>query len=203
MTRKPLSDHPSVIGPGQTVEHLIHPCRRRIPKGLSFTIDSGFPLPELEQTLQGGQTFRVPVRWFPRSSAVRATRATGLLAAGRTTRSQQGSDRYNPERPACKHALIGLLIPNSILKPNKGLQRAIGIRKLLAVRRRSLIFYGSHICIPAGRVSFREGRRRNLRWKDWWGPARNHRLLSSNDLLAGGKGWLTAYFDVPFPGEQK
>ena len=78
---------------------------------------------------------------------------------------------------------------------NNSLQRSIGIRKLLPYAA-VLDFYGSHLCIRAGRVIVPGGRGAESAWKDLVGASPASPAAFVQKLLAVDKGWLAAYFDV-------
>ena len=157
-----------------------------------LTIDSGFPLPELEQTLQGGKPFEYPYAGSP---------VPVLFAAGDWTMASRKNYKeaskdlidtiLNDPAVARLYWALSKLDPET----DKVLQRAIGIRKLLPYAA-VLDFYGSHICIPAGRVVVPGGPQAESAWKDLVGASPESPAAFVQRLLAGGKGWLTAYFDV-------
>jgi hypothetical protein len=71
----------------------------------------------------------------------------------------------------------------------------IGIKKLLPYAG-VLDFYGSRICIRAGRVIVPGGPGAESEWKDLVGASPASPGAFVQRLLAADKGWLTAYFDV-------
>ena len=76
------------------------------PERAFLTIDSGFPLPELEQTLQGGKPFAYPYAASASAGAVRHRR----LDHGQQEElqgNQQGPDGHNPERSGRGAPLLG------------------------------------------------------------------------------------------------
>jgi hypothetical protein len=157
-----------------------------------LTIDSGFPLPELEEALQGGKPFEYAYTSSP---------VPVLFAAGEWT---MASAKNNKE--ASKDLVDTILTdPNvarlywalSKLDPetNAFLERSIGIRKLLPYAP-VLDFYGSHLCIREGRVVVPGGPAADSAWKDLVGVSPTSPAAFIPRLLAGDKGWMTAYFDV-------
>jgi len=162
------------------------------PERAFLTIDSGFPLPELEQTLEGGKPFEYPYQ----SSTVPV-----LFAEGEWT---QVSRRNNKES---SNDLIDTIVNDppvarlywafSKLDPETGifLQRSIGIAKLLPYGA-VLDFYGRRICIRDGRVLVPGGVAAESAWKELVGASPSSPAAFVTKLLAKDKGWLAAYFDV-------
>ncbi|MGC1448930.1 MAG: hypothetical protein WA830_02730 [Candidatus Sulfotelmatobacter sp.] len=166
--------------------------RTEDPERAFLTIDSGFPLVELEQTLQGGKPFEyayvsspVPVL-FAESAWTKASPKNfkesskdlldTILNDGAVARLYWALSRLDPET-------------------SKYLQQSIGLGKLLPYGA-VLDFYGRGICVTAGRVQVPGGAGAESTWKDLVGasPASSATFISK--LLAKDKGWLVAYFDV-------
>jgi hypothetical protein len=157
-----------------------------------LTIDSGFPLAELEQTLQGGK----PFAYAYSSSAVPV-----LFAAGDWTmasaKNHKEVSRDLIDTILSDPALARLYWAFSKLDPetDQVLQRSIGIRKLMPYAA-ILDFYGNHLCIRDGRVIVPGGTPAELAWKDLVGASPESPAAFVQKLLATDRGWLTAYFDV-------
>ncbi|MGA8272471.1 MAG: hypothetical protein WB919_13005, partial [Candidatus Sulfotelmatobacter sp.] len=157
-----------------------------------LTIDSGFPLPELEQALQGGKPFEYPYT----SSAVPV-----LFAAGEWTmvsgKNYKEASKDLIDTILTDPAVARLYWALSKLDPDTDafLQRSIGLRKLLPYAP-VLDFYGSHLCIRDGRVAVPGGPAADAAWKDLVGVSPTSPAAFIQRLLAGDKGWMTAYFDV-------
>ena len=161
------------------------------PTRAFLTIDSGFPLVELEEALQNGTPF---VYAYP-SSAVPALTHTGDWMA-----LQTGA------RPAAGD-LVGVLLNDpqiarlywAMAKENNEtryeLVRSPGLKALLPYCG-ELDFYGSQIQVRAGHVVLPGGAIAQAGWKDLAGasPDQPGRFVTS--LLAKDKGWLAAYFDT-------
>jgi hypothetical protein len=157
-----------------------------------LTIDSGFPLLELEQTLQGGKAFEYP---YPASSV------PVLFAAGDWTmasaKNYKETSKDLIDTMLSDPALARLYWALSKLDPetDKVLQRSIGIRRLLPYAS-VLDFYGNHICIRAGRVVVPGGTEAESAWKDLVEASPASPVAFVQKLLATDRGWLAAYFDV-------
>jgi hypothetical protein len=161
------------------------------PERAFLTIDSGFPLPELEATLQGGKPFVYPFG---------ASRVAALFSEKDWT-SASKQNRKDTED------LVDALLRDPALarlywamaridaETRVSLRQSPGLRKLLPFAS-VLDFYGSHICIRSGRVIVPGGTAAESAWKDLVGanPASPAEFVSK--LLAKDKGWLAAYFDA-------
>ncbi len=162
------------------------------PERAFLTIDSGFPLPDLEQTLQGGKAFEYPYA----GSAVPV-----LFAAGEWTmaskKNYKESSKDLVDTILSDPAVARLYWAFSRLDPETSafLQRSIGIRKLLPYAG-VLDFYGSRLCIRADRVVVPGGSGAESAWKDLVGASPESPAAFIQKLLARDKGWLIAYFDV-------
>jgi hypothetical protein len=155
-----------------------------------LTVDSGFPLPELERTLQGGKPFAygfsgtpVPVifseaEWpqYGKKNQAGGSLIDVLLHDPDVARLYWAFSRLDVETAA-------------------ELKRSPGIRKLLPYAA-LLDFYGGHLHIRAGRVVVPGGDAAQATWKDLAGasPAAPGEFVPR--LMEKDKGWLAAYFDV-------
>ncbi len=162
------------------------------PDRAFLTVDSGFPLPDLEHTLQGGKAFAYPFS---------ATRVPAILTESDWIRSSKRNDKESGRD------LLDTLLrdPNvarlywafSRLDPETraALQRSPGIRKLVPLST-ALSFYGSHLCIRSGRVILPGDPSAEAAWKDLVGASPEDPAEFLQKLLTKDKGWLGAYFDV-------
>jgi hypothetical protein len=162
------------------------------PERAFLSTDSGFPIPELEQTLQGGKPFEyaysssaVPVQfgeseWTTASTKNHKENSRDLL----------GTILHDP-------AVARLYWALSRLDPetSKTLQQSIGIGKLLPYGA-VLDFYGREICISNNRVKVPGGAAAEAAWKELVGASPASPPAFVAKLLAKDKGWLVAYFDV-------
>ena len=162
------------------------------PERAFLAIDSGFPLPALEQTLQGGKPFEYP---FP-SSPVPV-----LFAESDWTKSSAKNPNENSkdllDTILSDGAVARLYWALSRLDPetSKSLQQSIGIGKLLPYAA-VLDFYGRGIVISGGRVNVPGGVAAETAWKDLVGASPTSPAKFVTSLLARDKGWLMAYFDA-------
>jgi hypothetical protein len=162
------------------------------PERAFLTIDSGFPLPELEQTLQAGKPFEY---------AYAGSSVPVLFAAGEWTMASRKNNKESSKDlvdtilsdPAVARLYWALSKLDS--ETSNSLQRSIGIRKLLPYAG-VLDFYGSHLCIRADRVIVPGGPGAESSWKTLVGASPASPAAFVQKLLARDKGWLIAYFDV-------
>ena len=162
------------------------------PERAFLTIDSGFPLPELEQTLQGGKPFEYPYTASP---------VPVLFAAGDWTMASKKNNKESSKDlvdtilsdPAVARLYWALSKLDS--ETDNSLQQSIGVRRLLPYGA-VLDFYGSHLCIRDGRVIVPGGPNSESAWKDLVGASPASPAAFVQKLLAADKGWMTAYFDV-------
>jgi hypothetical protein len=162
------------------------------PERAFITIDSGFPLLELEQTLQGGKPFDYPYA----SSSVPVLFAPGdWTMASNKNYKESSKDLIDTILGDPAVARLYWALSKLDSETNNSLQRLIGIRKLLPYAG-VLDFYGSHLCIREGRVIVPGGSSAESAWKDLVGASPASPAAFVQKLLATDKGWLTAYFDV-------
>jgi hypothetical protein len=161
------------------------------PQKAFLTIDSGFPLPELEKVLQAGKPF---------AYSVPTSRVPVLFTeADWTTASKKAKPNENKD-------LIETLIHDPVLArlywgmgridgdTQAALRQSPGLKKLYPVAA-VLDFYGSHIRIRSGRVLVPGGSRAEAAWKDLVGVSPDSPGDFVARLLSKDNGWLAAYFD--------
>ena len=162
------------------------------PERAFLTIDSGFPLPELEQTLQGGKPFEYA---YP-SSSVPVLFPEGVWTmASKKNYKETSKDLIDTILSDPSVARLYWALSKLDPETDSFLQQSIGIRKLLPYAA-VLDFYGSHLSIREGRVIVPGGSNAEPAWKDLVGTSPESPASFVLKLLAKDKGWLTAYFDV-------
>ena len=161
------------------------------PERAFITIDSGFPLPELEQALEGGKPFAYP---YPSSSIP-------LLFTDHdwTSASRENKGNSNDFLDVLLHdpVLARLYWALSHVEPETrtALGKSGGLKKLLPYAP-ALDFYGSQILIRSGRVVVPGGTGAESAWKDLVGASPDSPSEFVVRLLAKDRGWLAAYFDA-------
>ena len=162
------------------------------PERAFLAIDSGFPLPALEQTLQGGKPFQYPYS----SDGVPV-----LFSESDWTQLSKKNMRENS-----RDLLETILFDPSIARlywafsrldsdTSRELKESVGLGKLLPYAA-VLDFYGRELCIENGSVVVPGGSRSVSAWKDLVGASPASPASFVPKLLAKDKGWLAAYFDV-------
>jgi hypothetical protein len=162
------------------------------PERAFVTIDSGFPLPQLEQTLAGGKPFAYS---FP------ASETPGIFEEGEWVGASKTSLRLG-----VKNLLDALLRDPMLARLYWALSRLdpdtrsvlrsqVGIGKLLPYAA-VLDFYGERICIRSGRVVVPGGLTAEPAWKKLVGASPESPGEFVERLIAKDHGWLAAYFDV-------
>jgi hypothetical protein len=162
------------------------------PERAFLAIDSGFPIPELEQTLQGGKPFEYPFS----SSLVPVLFAESDWTQA-STKNYKENSRDLLDTILNDQAVARLYWALSRLDPEtrNSLRQSIGLEKLLPYAA-VLDFYGRGLCINAGRVNVPGGAGADAAWKDLVGASPQSPAAFVPRLLAKDKGWLAAYFDV-------
>jgi hypothetical protein len=161
------------------------------PTRAFLTIDSGFPLIELEEALQNDApfTYTYPVSWVPV-----IYRQSDWLSLGANQRESFGSvvDELANDRIVAR--LYWALSKNDS-ETRTALQQSPGLNKLLPFAA-TLDFYGNLISIRSGRVMVPGGASAEAGWKDLVGASEDNTGEFVAHLLAKDDGWLAAYFDA-------
>jgi hypothetical protein len=157
-----------------------------------LTIDSGFPLPDLEEALQGAKTFEYP---YTATHVPALSSPNEWVSASKKNDRQSGRDLL--DTLLRDPAVARLYWSFSRLNPETraALQHAPGIKKLVPFST-TLSFYGSHLSVRSGKVIVPGGTASEAAWKDLVGASPDSPGDFLQKLLAKDKGWLAAYFDV-------
>jgi hypothetical protein len=161
------------------------------PQKAFLTIDSGFPLPELEKVLQEGKPFAysVPTSRVP----LLFTEADWIGAARRA----KGNDTRDLIDTLIRDPLLARLywaVARMDQETQAALLQSPGLKKLYPVAA-VLDFYGSHIRIRSGRVLVPGGSHAEAGWKELVGASPDAPGDFVFRLLSKDNGWLAAYFD--------
>jgi hypothetical protein len=162
------------------------------PEKAFLTVDSGFPLPDLEQTLQGGKAFVYP---FPASRVPILFGEAEWMAAGNKNDQQYSKDLLDTLLHDPGMARLYWAMSRLDPETQNALRQSVGVKKLIADAA-VLDFYGGYLSIRAGRVIVPGGEAAEPAWKSLAGasPASPGEFVP--ELLTRDKGWLAAYFDV-------
>lgn len=162
------------------------------PERAFLAIDSGFPLTELERTLQGGKAFEYPYS----SEAVPV-----LFAESDWTLLSKKNLKENS-----RDLLDTILNDGSIARlywafsrmdgyTSQWLEQNIGLPKLLP-HAAILDFYGRELCMTETGLRVPGGQQAAAAWKELVGADPASPASFIGKLLAKDKGWMAAYFDV-------
>ncbi len=157
------------------------------PERAFLTIDSGFPLAELERDLQQGKPFAYP---YPAS-------AVPILFSDSDWNVKESTSPDLIDRLLHDRGLARLYwaMAKMDAETQAALRQSPGLKKL-APYAAVLDFYGSYICIRSGHVMVPGGASAEAGWKDLVGASPDSPGEFVPRLLAKDKGWLAAYFDV-------
>ena len=160
------------------------------PERAFLTIDSGFPLSDLEETLQGGKAFsykfpssRVPVIFQESEWTI------GNHVDGSVPQSLLDNLLSDPVL-----ARLYWAISKSDPGTADALRQHPGLKRLLPVAS-VLDFYGTQICIRSGHVVVPGGLNAEPQWKSLVGVSPGFPEEFIPRLLAKDRGWLAAFFD--------
>lgn len=152
-----------------------------------LTVDSGFPLTQLEQSLRDGQPFKY---------SFTSTRVPALLVD--RDWSRKGYDKDWDLLDALLHdpalARFYCALARMDTETQVGLGQAQALKKMIPFAAVA-DFYGSNIRIRSGRVLVPGGQPAEDGWKALVGAAPDLPGEFVPRLLAKDKGWLAAYFD--------
>ena len=155
-----------------------------------LTIDSGFPLTELEESLQKGVPFTYV---YPATSVPVLFNESDWLSLNPEQRGSYGSVLDVLANDPLTARLYWALVKNDSETIN-ALQQAPGLRRLLPYAA-TLDFYGSQITIHSGHVEV-PGKGSEAAWKDLVGASLDQPGDFVTHLLAKDNGWLAAYYDA-------
>ncbi len=152
-----------------------------------LTVDSGFPLTELEETLRGGKPFAYV---FPSTEVPVLFSQRLWLAEGQKKKDVLDALIHDPALARLYWALARIdPSTRSSLRQSPGLQKLAPLAPVLD-------YYGSLIRITSGHVAVPGGASAEPAWKDLVGasPAEPGQFVL--DLLEKDHGWLAAYYDA-------
>ncbi len=156
-----------------------------------LTTDSGFPLTELEQTIQGGAPF---VYEYPSTSVpvLFTEDVWTAVKAGRNPDTRYLLDRLLRDPDL---SLLYWAFSRIDVDTRESLRKSPGLGKLVP-HAGVLNFYGSQITIRSGRVIVPGGTAGEAAWRDLVGndPEKSGDFVLR--LLAKDKGWVAAYYDA-------
>jgi hypothetical protein len=161
------------------------------PEKAFLTIDSGFPLTELEESLQKGTPFNYP--YAPSKVPV-------LFRESDWTTLSSGQKRgyVNIVDQLLNDPMVARLywaLTKNDAETRQALLRSPGLRRLLPYGA-TMDFYGSQISIRSGKVIVPGEAWTQVTWRDLAGASPDNPGEFVPRLLAKDNGWLATYFDV-------
>jgi hypothetical protein len=162
------------------------------PERAFLTIDSGFPLSELEQTLQGGKPLVHP---FPITPVPLLFTPEDWTQADAKDRNAIGNDVLEAILDNPILARLYWAMARMDAETSARLRQFDGIASLLPYAS-ILDFYSSHISIRNGRVVVPGGTTAQSAWQELAGASPDSPKEFVARLLAKDDGWLAAYFDT-------
>jgi hypothetical protein len=160
------------------------------PDRAFITIDSGFPLPDLEETLQGGKPFAYR---FPSSRVPIVFTQQDWM----TTSDEAIETSKDLLDKLLRDPLLARLywaVSRTGMETQLALRQSPGLRRLLPYAA-VLDFYGSEICIRSGHVIVPGGTPAESAWKDLVGASPQSSGEFILHLVSKDRGWLAAYYD--------
>lgn len=152
-----------------------------------LTIDSGFPLAELEQSLRTNRPFnydfrptRVPVLYTP-----------DYWLTAKEKQSGEFIDAFLSDPSLCR-LYLGLSKLDTVTAEE--LRKAVPVQRIRAFAH-VLDFFGAMIQIRDGKVPVPGGQRSAQAWADLAGASPDQGAAFVEKLIARDDGWLASYFD--------
>lgn len=159
------------------------------PDRAFLTIDSGFPLMALEESLQKGTPFHYA---FPSARVPVLMKESDWMSLNRRRSANNLVDLLIHE-PAI--ARLYWALSRNDDETNLALAKSPGLWKLSAYAP-VLDFYGSQISIRSGRVIVPGGSKAEPVWRDLAGASPDNPGEFVLHLVAKDNGWLAAYYDA-------
>jgi len=162
------------------------------PKRAFLTIDSGFPLPDLEEALKGGKPFAYP---YPASHIPVYFGENAWVEASTVNKDRGKRDLIDVILDDPQIARLYWAFAHLDPETRSTLYKSVGIGKL-APYSAVLDFYGGHLSVRSGHVVVPGGADAEQVWKDMVGVGPDVPGEFVSRLLARDKGWMIAYFDA-------
>jgi hypothetical protein len=152
-----------------------------------LTIDSGFPLSDLEESLRTGKPFETPYA---------TTKVPVLFKSSDWVQNKKNSNRGVADSILRDPELARLYWAMSRMDAETAqfLWHSLGAKKLL-LSAPALDFFGSQITVQSGRVPVPGGSASETAWRDLVGSSPRSAADFVSRLLTKDNGWMAAYFD--------
>jgi hypothetical protein len=154
-----------------------------------LTIDSGFPLADLEETLRGGKPFEYP--YAP-------SRVPVLFAPGDWMPADKNTSKWEVVDYLVRDPSLARLywaLARMDTETGLSLRQSPGLAKLTPYAA-LLDFFGTHISVRSGRVVVPGGTVSESAWRDLVGASPTSPGDFVLKLLSKDEGWLAAFFDA-------
>lgn len=156
-----------------------------------LTLDSGFPLTDLEESLEEGKPFVYP---YPATEVPVLFHQKDWVAIS-TWKQKQGENLLDlllhDQNVGRLYSAMARLEPRT----RSELERSPGLRHLLPLAP-AFDFYGGQICIPGHSVAVPGDEPAEHAWEELVGASPNSPGEFVTHLLSRDRGWLAAYFDA-------
>ena len=152
-----------------------------------LTLDSGFPLSDLEQTLQGGKPFAYA---YPSTKVPVLFKQSDWLSNDKNKKDDVIDVLLHNPRQARLYWALARIDANTraTLAQSPGLDNLVPLAPVLD-------YFGSHICIRSGKVAVPGGTASEAAWTTVVGASPNSPGEFVTRLLSKDQGWVAAYFD--------
>ena len=155
------------------------------PQRAFLTIDSGFPLVDLEKSLQEGRTFTYPFG---------ASRVPASPVELEWSKKEKNADVLDMILDDPGVARFYWALARMDVETLSTLRQMHALKKMVP-QAPILHFYGSHICVRSGRVIVPGGSVAAPAWKELVGASPDSPGEFIPRLVTKDGGWLAAYFD--------
>jgi hypothetical protein len=162
------------------------------PERAFLAIDSGFPLTDLEQALQGGKPFEYPYSSEAVPVLLAESKWTQLSKKNLKENSRDVLDTILNDEPIAR---LYWAMSRMDSETATSLEENIGLQRLLP-HAAVMDFYGRELCISNGSLRIPGGPQAAAAWKELVGADPSSPGSFVMKLVAKDKGWLAAYFDV-------
>ncbi len=160
------------------------------PERAFITVDSGFPLQQLEESLAKNAPFTYQ---YPSALVPVLFSDKDWIDAGKYRNGGRDFVSTLLRDPSLARLYWGMSRSDS--ETLQALRQSVGLGKLVPSGP-VFDFYGSRICIRSGRVLVPGGAPAESAWKDLVGASPESPAKFVVNLLSKDKGWLAAYFDA-------
>jgi hypothetical protein len=159
------------------------------PDRAFLTIDSGFPLVDLEEALRANKPFIYP---YPSAKVPILFSPADWIPTARATQPGDVLQLLLTEHSAARlYNALGKMDPQAAIE----LKNAHGLAKLYPLAP-VLDFYGEHLVVKAGKAVVPGGPAAEASWESLVGAKTTAPAEFFTKLLTKDNGWLAAYFDA-------